>query len=70
LNNLVRGGQQRFGDGEAKRLGGGKIDDEFEPSRPLNRQISRFLASENAVDIEGQTTPSCGLFGRAFAGCL
>ena len=33
LDYLVGRGQQRLGDGEAKRLGGLEVDDELEPCR-------------------------------------
>jgi hypothetical protein len=44
LNNLVRGGQQRFWNGQAESLGGFEVDDEFQLARLLNRQIGWFLA--------------------------
>jgi hypothetical protein len=44
LNDLVSGGQQRFRDGEAERLGGLEVDDEFELCRLLDRQVGRFGA--------------------------
>jgi hypothetical protein len=36
LDHLIGGGQQRFRNGEAERLGGLEVDDEFEFGRELN----------------------------------
>jgi hypothetical protein len=44
LNDLVSGGQQRFRHLDAEQLGGFRIDDQFEFSRCLHRQVSRLLA--------------------------
>jgi hypothetical protein len=44
LDHLVSGGQQRFRDGQAERLGGLEVDDEFEFGRPNDRQLGRFRA--------------------------
>src|SRR6516164_2555465 len=52
LDNLVGGGQQRFRDGEAERLGGLEIDDEFELACLHDRQIGWFLAFQNAPGID------------------
>jgi hypothetical protein len=37
LNHLIGGGQQRFRDGEAERLGGLEVDGKFEFRRLLDR---------------------------------
>jgi hypothetical protein len=37
LDHLVSGGQKRFGDGEAERLGGLEVDDQIELGRLLDR---------------------------------
>jgi len=52
LDHLVRGRQQRFRDGEAERLGGLEVDDEFEFRGLLDREIGWFLAFENAAGID------------------
>src|SRR5215475_14561177 len=52
LDHLIRGGQQRFRDGEAEGLGGLEVDDEFQLGRLLDRQIGWFLAFENASGID------------------
>src|SRR6516162_10248720 len=44
LDHLISGGQQRFRDGEAERLGGLEVDDQFELGGLLHRQIGWFLA--------------------------
>src|SRR5271155_4815935 len=51
LDHLVGGGQQRFRDGEAERLGGLEIDDELEPRRLHHRQVAGLFAVENAARI-------------------
>src|ERR1019366_85612 len=44
LDHLVGAGKQCSGDGEAKRLGGLKIDDQLKLRRKLHRQIRRLRA--------------------------
>jgi hypothetical protein len=46
LDHRVSGGQQRFRDGEAERLGGFEVDDEIEFGRLLDRQVGWFLTPE------------------------
>jgi hypothetical protein len=50
LDHLVGGGQQRFRDGKAERLGGFEVDHQFELGRLLNRQIGGASALEDAID--------------------
>src|SRR6516162_609281 len=52
LNNLIRRSQQRLRDGDAKRLGGLEVDDEFEFRRLLHGEVGRLFAFENAADID------------------
>ena len=44
LDHLVGGGQQRFRDDEAERLGGLEVDDELEAGRLHDRQVDGLLA--------------------------
>src|SRR5271169_2163156 len=44
LDQLVGGGQQRFRDGKAERLGGLQVDDQLDFCDLLHRQIGRLLA--------------------------
>jgi hypothetical protein len=51
LDHLIGRRQQCFRDGEAERLGGLEVDDEFEFGRLLHREIGWFVAFENAPSI-------------------
>jgi hypothetical protein len=51
FDHLVGAGEQRWRHVEAERLGTLEVDNELEFSRLLNRQITRFLAFEDAADI-------------------
>jgi hypothetical protein len=53
LNHLIGGGQQRLRDGQAEGLRGLEIDDEFETSRLLNRNVGRFRPAQDFVDELG-----------------
>jgi len=48
LNDLISGGQQRFRDGKAERLGGLEVDDEFDFYHLLHREVGRLVAFEDA----------------------
>src|SRR5260370_20443343 len=52
LDHLIGGGQQRFWDSKAERLGGLQVDDELELGWPHDRQVGRFLAFEDAAGID------------------
>src|SRR5262249_15510480 len=52
LNDLVGGGQQRFRNCEAERLGGFEVDGQLDFYSLLDRQIGWFLAFENAPGID------------------
>jgi hypothetical protein len=52
LNYLIGGGQQRLRDSKAERLGGLEVDGQLDFYGLLDRQISRFLAFENAPGID------------------
>jgi len=50
--HLVGGGQQRFRDGEAERLGSLEVDDEIDFCDLLHREVGGFVALENAPSID------------------
>jgi hypothetical protein len=52
LDHLVGGGQQRFRDGDANRLGTIEVDDQIDLRNLLDRQIGWFVALENAAHID------------------
>src|SRR5215472_8509706 len=51
FDHLVGAGEERRRDFKPKRPGGGKVDDEIELSRLLDREIARFRPAKNLVDI-------------------
>ena len=55
-DHLVGCREQRGRYGQAKRLGGFEIDDQFELGRLLIRQIAGFFAAKNTVDIRSNAT--------------
>src|SRR5438477_7705077 len=53
LDHLVGAQQQGFGDREAKRLGGGEVDDKIEFGWLLDRDAGRLGPAQNLVDVVG-----------------
>src|SRR5262249_10484133 len=51
LNHMIRSTQYRWRDRKAKALGHLKVDSEFKSRWPLDRQILRLGALQNAVDV-------------------
>jgi hypothetical protein len=50
-----KSGQEGFGNRKPDRFRGFDIDDQLELNRLLNRQITRLLALDDAIDIRGRT---------------
>jgi hypothetical protein len=66
FDHLVGTGEQRRWHSNAKRLGSLHIDDQFEKSGLLNRQICRASAFQNFVDVYGSLVKKVDKFcGRA-----
>src|SRR5262245_56989407 len=51
LDHLVRSREQRHRYIEAKRRGSLEVDDQFEFGGELDRELTRFFASENTIHI-------------------
>src|SRR5215831_4736430 len=51
FDHLVCAGEQKRGYLDANRLGGFKIDDQFELVRCLDRQVGRISTAQDAIDI-------------------
>src|SRR6516225_11730137 len=57
LNNLIGSSQQRFRDGDAERLGGLEVDDEFDFRDLLHGEVGRLVAFQNAPSIDANLVP-------------
>src|SRR5262249_28082654 len=53
LDHLVGAGEQRWGHVDAERLGGLEVDHKLVLRGRLHRQVGRFLALEDAIDVAG-----------------
>src|SRR5215510_2329195 len=56
FDDLVGAGEQRGWDGDAERLRGLEIDNQFNRGGPLNRHVGRLLALENAARVDTEQT--------------
>ena len=63
FDHLVGAQQERFGDSQAERLGGGEVDDEIEFSRLLDREVARLRPAQDLVDHVGGAPKQSGKFG-------
>jgi len=63
LDHFIGGGEQRLRHGQAKYLCGFKVDHRLVLVRHLHRQVSRFLALENAIDVAGRFPVQGGEIG-------
>ena len=63
LDHLVGGVEQCCRDCQIERLCSLEIDDKFVPGGSLNWEITRFLASQNAIDVCCRPSPLIDLIG-------
>src|SRR5262249_23560456 len=56
FNCFISAQEKRLGDGQAERLGGCQIDDEFKLDRLPDRKVSRLRSLENLVDEVSRLT--------------
>src|SRR4029434_7798075 len=52
-NDLIGLEEERREDGEPERLGSLEIDDQLKPGGAFDRQVGRFRAPQEAVDVGG-----------------
>src|SRR5947209_3517649 len=57
FNHLIRGGKQRRRDRQAEPLGGLEVDDQLILRRRLYRQIGRFDAAKDTIDVSRRAAP-------------
>jgi hypothetical protein len=60
LDHIVGAAEQRQREGEAERLGGLEIDNEFDFCKQLDRQVGGLLPVENAPGIYAYNVLSFG----------
>src|SRR6516162_99258 len=60
FDHLVSGDQQVGRYGQAERLRGLQVDDQFELGRPNYRQIGRLRAFENATKVDAKLSVHVG----------
>ena len=60
--------QNRWGYGEAERLGGLEVHGHLELGRKLHREVARFLAAQDAIDIGGGANSSLDSAARRHHG--
>src|SRR5215831_5212892 len=63
VDHLIGPQHDRWGYRKAKRLGGLEVHDHLVFRRKLHREIARLLASHDAIDVSGGTTPDVYLIG-------
>ena len=61
-DHLIRLQEERWGDGEAERLGGLEIDHQLEFHRLLHGQVARLGAFQNLVHVYSDAAPRSGLY--------
>src|SRR6516164_444602 len=64
FDHLIGDRQHARWDGQPKRPGGFQVQVKLEFGRRLYRQISRFSASKNAIDVRNGALENVGLIGR------
>src|SRR5262245_12296956 len=63
FDHLVGAHEERLRNGEANRLGGGQVDDEFKFCRLLDRDIGGLRSTEDLVDQLGSAAEQIGYVG-------